>query len=160
MKSGTLFLAFWEKYKMLITVALQQYHPVTSKWYNKKHPLMTSAKNYLHGTLDFLTKNRFDNFVHMFTTICWQVKLRTAWCCHHHLDLLPRNWAVWTTSTSSSVFGFSMLTPFEWYPLLAFTRDLCIEFEASFEVWRSLNKGKLSSRKCVSGLFYGVWTSS
>ena len=39
---------------------------------------MTPAKNYLRGTLDFLTKNRFDNFVHMFTVICWQVKLRTG----------------------------------------------------------------------------------
>ena len=92
--------------------------------------------------------------LYMFTAICWQVKLRIGWCCHKHHDLFPRNWTLWTNSTSPSVFGVNMLTLFEWYPLVALTSNLCIEVETSFEVWRSSNKGKLSTRKFISGITF------
>ena len=68
------FVTSQEKYKMPLINVPQQSKNSLRFFLVRSQPLMTYAKNYLHRTLEFLTKNKFDNFVYIFYMLANKTK--------------------------------------------------------------------------------------
>ena len=112
---------------------------------------MTSAKNCLHRTLDFLTKNKFDNFVYTFNILT--NKTKSSWSFPTKLG---------NFNSLHSIFCFWRQYAFSVWAI----SFACLHKQSLYGVWskfwslKKLEQKKLGSRKCISRLSFVVSMST